>query len=154
MALDRFREIKAISQVEMDLCFLGMIDESIKPIKSASKTPKLYLVTNYNFSEISICQTAWLTIHEIVEVFGVYEEEIPHQINYLIPENESVGKGADAVISLVHNYFIFYDAVPNEMSIAHVNSIPRTEKEEIIMPEIMSASGLSLNRQWYLYNEV
>jgi hypothetical protein len=26
-------------------------------------------------------------------------------MNYLIQENESVGKGADAVISLVHHYF-------------------------------------------------
>ncbi|RIB16797.1 hypothetical protein C2G38_2038287 [Gigaspora rosea] len=64
-ALDRFCEIKAMSQSEMNLYFLGMIDGSIKGAKSISKVPKSYLVTNYNFSGVSICQPAWLIIHGI-----------------------------------------------------------------------------------------
>uniref|UniRef100_U9TR14 DUF7869 domain-containing protein n=1 Tax=Rhizophagus irregularis (strain DAOM 181602 / DAOM 197198 / MUCL 43194) TaxID=747089 RepID=U9TR14_RHIID len=40
-----------------------------------------------------------------VSIFGICEEAFPQQKNYLIQENENVGKGADAVISLVHHYF-------------------------------------------------
>lgn len=65
IALNRFREIKAMSQSEMNLCFLGIIDGSIKIAKSASKVPRSHLVTNYSFSGVSICQTAWLMIHGI-----------------------------------------------------------------------------------------
>ena len=67
IALNRFCEIKAMPQSEINLCFLGMIDGSIKITKSASKAPKpkSYLVTNYNFSGIPICQAAWLTIHGV-----------------------------------------------------------------------------------------
>ncbi|CAG8546246.1 1913_t:CDS:1 [Cetraspora pellucida] len=66
-ALNRFYKIKAMSQSEMNMYFLGMIDGSIKIPKSkyASKASKLYLVTSYNFSGASICQVAWLTIHGI-----------------------------------------------------------------------------------------
>ena len=54
-----------MSQSEMNLYFLEMIDRSIKSTKSATKAPKSYLVTTYNLSGISICQTARLTIHKI-----------------------------------------------------------------------------------------
>ncbi|RGB24601.1 hypothetical protein C1646_772843 [Rhizophagus diaphanus] len=40
-----------------------------------------------------------------VQVFGVCEDGTPRQVNYLIPEDENVGKGADITISLVHHYF-------------------------------------------------
>ncbi|CAG8687775.1 13943_t:CDS:2 [Gigaspora margarita] len=79
-ALDRFHEIKAMSQSEMNLCFLGMIDGSIKGAKSISKVPKSYLVTNYNFSEVSICQPAWLIIHEIGKT--KWEALCTHYQNY------------------------------------------------------------------------
>ncbi|KAF0530786.1 chaperonin: PROVISIONAL [Gigaspora margarita] len=40
-----------------------------------------------------------------VHLFGIYDDALPCQVNYLIKESELVGKGADTVISLVHNYF-------------------------------------------------
>ena len=39
------------------------------------------------------------------------------QINYLIEESQSVGKGADTVISLVHNYFELYGLGEREIII-------------------------------------
>ncbi|KAF0552575.1 chaperonin: PROVISIONAL [Gigaspora margarita] len=40
-----------------------------------------------------------------VHLFGICDDAFPRQVNYLIKESELVGKGADTVISLVHNYF-------------------------------------------------
>ena len=37
-------------------------------------------------------------------IFGVCCEAIPQQVNYLIEESFSTGKGANAVISMVHHY--------------------------------------------------
>ncbi|CAG8731847.1 1942_t:CDS:2, partial [Ambispora leptoticha] len=39
-----------------------------------------------------------------VHLFGICDDAFSRQINYLIKENELVGKGADTVISLVHNW--------------------------------------------------
>ena len=38
-------------------------------------------------------------------IFGVMCEAIPRQVNYLIDEASSVGKGANLIISMVHHYF-------------------------------------------------
>ncbi|CAG8460958.1 2697_t:CDS:2 [Scutellospora calospora] len=43
-----------------------------------------------------------------IQLFGICEDAFPIQKNYLIKEEESIGKGANAVISLVHNYFTFH----------------------------------------------
>ena len=41
-------------------------------------------------------------------IFGVMCEGIPHQVNFLIDEAVSVGKGANATISYVHYYLEHY----------------------------------------------
>ena len=38
-------------------------------------------------------------------IFGVCCEAIPHQINYLIDEAVDMGKGANAIVSMLHHYF-------------------------------------------------
>lgn len=38
-------------------------------------------------------------------IFGIMNEAIPRQVNYLIDEAVSVGKGANSTISYVHHYF-------------------------------------------------
>ncbi|CAG8589852.1 19669_t:CDS:2 [Cetraspora pellucida] len=64
-ALNRYREIKAMSQIESNFCFLGMIDASVRFGMLNNGTSKTYLTTNYNFSGISVCQNAWLIIYGI-----------------------------------------------------------------------------------------
>ena len=36
--------------------------------------------------------------------FGVHDERTNVQVNYLIDEEDSVGKGANVVVSMLHNY--------------------------------------------------
>ena len=38
-------------------------------------------------------------------IFGILCEAVPHQVNYLIDEAATVGKGANSTISYVHHYF-------------------------------------------------
>lgn len=38
-------------------------------------------------------------------IFGVMCEATPRQVNYLIDEASSVGKGANSTISMIHHYF-------------------------------------------------
>ena len=38
-------------------------------------------------------------------IFGVCCEAIPRQINYLIDEAVDMGKGANAIVSMLHHYF-------------------------------------------------
>ena len=39
-------------------------------------------------------------------IFGVCCEAIPHQVNYLIDEAVEMGKGANAVVSMLHHFFL------------------------------------------------
>ena len=38
-------------------------------------------------------------------IFGVYCEAIPRQVNYLIDEAVDVGKGSNAIVSMLHHFF-------------------------------------------------
>jgi len=64
-AFNRYYEIKAMTQMESNFCFLGMIDASITTRTLSDRISKTYLTTTYYFCGISICQTAWLTIYGI-----------------------------------------------------------------------------------------
>ena len=46
----------------------------------------------------------FLTPHKCA-IFGVCCEAIPHQINYLIDEAVDMGKGSNAIVSMLHHYF-------------------------------------------------
>lgn len=50
-------------------------------------------------------------------LFGVCCEGIPRQINYLIDEAVSTGKGANATISYVHDFFISHGAGETDVQI-------------------------------------
>ncbi|CAG8727940.1 16942_t:CDS:2 [Cetraspora pellucida] len=98
-----------------------------------------------------------------VEVFGVCEEAMPWQINYLIPEDQSVVKGPNTVISLVHHYFATHGLVKvrksfnddeTEISVAKVSSIPKTKNNGLILSDVIVPQGINLERQWYLHEEV
>ena len=43
-------------------------------------------------------------------LFGICCEGIPRQVNYLIDEAVTTGKGANATISYVHDFFNFHEA--------------------------------------------
>ncbi|CAG8469364.1 16756_t:CDS:2, partial [Gigaspora margarita] len=64
-ALKRYQEMKAMSQNELNLCFLGIIDASMHATEFKNRIQKKYLTTKYKFEGISICQSAWYLIYDI-----------------------------------------------------------------------------------------
>ncbi|CAG8753343.1 20376_t:CDS:1 [Gigaspora margarita] len=64
-ALKRYQEMKAMSQNESNLCFLGIIDASMHATEFKNGIQKKYLTTKYKFEGISICQSAWYLIYDI-----------------------------------------------------------------------------------------
>ncbi|CAG8744318.1 7130_t:CDS:2 [Gigaspora margarita] len=64
-ALKRFQEMKAMTQYESSLCFLGIIDASMHVTEFKNGKPKTYLTTDYKFEGVTICQKAWYTIYDI-----------------------------------------------------------------------------------------
>ncbi|GES92034.1 hypothetical protein GLOIN_2v1777628 [Rhizophagus clarus] len=67
-----------------------------------------------------------------IQVFGICEDAFPIQRNYLIKEEESIGKGANAVISLVHNYFTLYEMGETELVI-HADNCARQNKNNAMI---------------------
>ncbi|PKY53653.1 hypothetical protein RhiirA4_547753 [Rhizophagus irregularis] len=73
-----------------------------------------------------------------IQVFGICEDAFSIQRNYLIKEEESIGKGANAVISFVHNYFRIYGLGETKLhGKLHVDYIPKLPIHS-----------------WFTYNEV
>ncbi|GES74104.1 hypothetical protein GLOIN_2v1777628 [Rhizophagus clarus] len=68
-----------------------------------------------------------------IQVFGICEDAFPIQRNYLIKEEESIGKGANAVISLVHNYFTLYGMGETELVIHADNCTGQNKNNAMIM---------------------
>ncbi|CAG8811979.1 38128_t:CDS:2, partial [Gigaspora margarita] len=53
-ALKRFQEMKALTQSELSLCFLGIINVSMHTTEFKDGTPKAYLTIKYKFGDIII----------------------------------------------------------------------------------------------------
>ncbi|CAG8573008.1 16341_t:CDS:2, partial [Dentiscutata heterogama] len=47
-----------------------------------------------------------------------------------------------------------FDGYETEISIARVSSIPKTKNRGLILPDIIPPRGISLEREWYLYEEI
>ncbi|CAG8837724.1 18614_t:CDS:2, partial [Gigaspora margarita] len=56
---------ESITQNEVSLYFLEIIDASMHTTEFKNGMPKVYLTTNYKFKGVSICQKAWYTIYDI-----------------------------------------------------------------------------------------
>ncbi|CAG8837344.1 4573_t:CDS:2, partial [Gigaspora margarita] len=65
VALKRFQEMKELTQNEVSLYFLKIIDTSMHTTEFKNGMPKAYLTINYKFKRVSICQKAWYTIYDI-----------------------------------------------------------------------------------------
>src|SRR5688572_16746690 len=68
-------------------------------------------------------------------IFGIMAEGLPKQVNYLIDEAVSCGKGANVVISLIHHYFKNYGL---------------GEKTVILNADNCSGQNKNLAMLWYL----
>ncbi|CAG8786333.1 1555_t:CDS:2, partial [Gigaspora margarita] len=55
----------AMSQNELNLYLLGIIDASMHATEFKNRIQKKYLTTKYKFEDISICQSAWYLIYDI-----------------------------------------------------------------------------------------
>ncbi|CAB4381099.1 unnamed protein product [Rhizophagus irregularis] len=108
-----------------------------------------------------------------VQVFRVCEDAFPRQVNYLIKEEESVGKGADVTEFLTnyfknvpsilkqHHFFFSKDKIGSvEISETvdgerHLIDIRKSNmKKPSGFPCEISSKGLSIERQWYLYEQI
>ncbi|CAG8802773.1 20075_t:CDS:2 [Gigaspora margarita] len=65
LALNRFKEIKAMSISESNFFFLGIIHANIRKPELVDGTPKSRMTTKYSFEGTEICQEAWFLIHGI-----------------------------------------------------------------------------------------
>ncbi|RGB22609.1 hypothetical protein C1646_775819, partial [Rhizophagus diaphanus] len=78
-----------------------------------------------------------------IQVFGICEDAFPIQQNYLIKEEESIGKGANAVISFVHNYFSLHGLGETKLVIHADNCAGQNKNNAMIMYLVWRvASGL------------
>ncbi|CAG8761821.1 38199_t:CDS:2 [Gigaspora margarita] len=68
IALSRFLKIKAMSNTESNVYFLGMIDTSAKEDNLVNGISKVNLTTNYIFNQKKICQKACIEAKEIKEI--------------------------------------------------------------------------------------
>ncbi|RIB11924.1 hypothetical protein C2G38_2202169 [Gigaspora rosea] len=68
----------------------------------------------------------------IISIFGICEEAFPQQTNYLIKENEYVGKGANIVISIIQHYFENH-GFGEKFVVIHADNCPEQNKNNIMI---------------------
>ena len=66
------------------------------------------------------------------EVFGVCCEGSRTQVNYLIDEGESIGKGANAIISYVHHYLETYSVGERDLQLQADNCVGQNKNYSMI----------------------
>ena len=67
-----------------------------------------------------------------VQVFGIANEALKMQHNYLNPESSTIGKGSDSVISFLHHYFEKY-GVGEKTVILHADNCGGQNKNRYVM---------------------
>ena len=65
-------------------------------------------------------------------IFGVCNEGLPRQVNYLIDEQYDTGKGANTVVSLLH-HFLEHHALGEEELELHADNCVGQNKNNIVM---------------------
>lgn len=66
------------------------------------------------------------------QLFGVCNEARCEQVNYLIDENDIVGKGANSVVSMVHHY-LEANALPSQELLLHADNAVGQNKNNCVM---------------------
>ena len=65
-------------------------------------------------------------------IFGVCSEAVPRQVNFLIDESVDVGKGANAVVSMLH-YFFEHHSLGEEHVHLHADNCVGQNKNNIVV---------------------
>lgn len=73
----------------------------------------------------------FLTPHKC-QLFGICSEANAEQVNYLIDENDAPGKGANCVVSLVHNYLEKW-SLSGEQLMLHADNAVGHNKNNTVM---------------------
>lgn len=71
------------------------------------------------------------------QLFGITNEAKGEQVNYLIDESDSVGKGANAVVSLVHHYLESHISSPNQQLLFNADNCVGQNKNNCLMQYLM-----------------
>ena len=79
-----------------------------------------------------------------VQLFGIHAEGVSRQVNYLIDEASSVGKGANVVISLVHHFLATYGVGEANLQL-HADNCSGQNKNNHMMRYLMWRVATGLN---------
>ena len=63
-------------------------------------------------------------------IFGVMCEDVPHQVNYLIDEAATIGKGANATISYIHHFFSHHGLGETDVHLHADNCVGQKTKQK------------------------
>ena len=66
------------------------------------------------------------------QIFGVCCEAKSEQVNFLIDENDNLGKGANCVVSMVHHYLQTYSSHGQEL-LLHADNAVGQNKNNVMM---------------------
>jgi len=70
-------------------------------------------------------------------IFGVCCEGIPRQVNYLIDEASSTGKGANTVISLLHHFLAHHALGEHELSLHADNCLGQNKNNMALQVQLL-----------------
>ena len=79
-----------------------------------------------------------------VQLFGIHAEGVSRQVNYLIDEASSVGKGANLVISLLHHFLATYGVGEANLRL-HADNCSGQNKNNHMMRYLMWRVATGLN---------
>lgn len=112
--------------------------ECVEEIKSNPHSPKIVHVSfdyaqqiHFPSSPQQVGPLYFLTPRKC-QLFGVCSESHMSQVNYLIDENDSPGKGANAVISMVHHYLEFKISACQHLLIHADNAVGQNKNNAVL----------------------
>ena len=124
---------KQEQQVYNEECLYSTLELKINPT-----CPKLTHISfdyaqqlHYSSSSQQVGPLNFLTPRKC-QLFGVACEALGEQVNYLIDEGDSIGKGANAVVSLVHHYLQSHTS-SNQQLLIHADNCVGHNKNNCVM---------------------
>ncbi|XP_052218067.1 uncharacterized protein LOC127835668 [Dreissena polymorpha] len=143
-ATDSFRNHILLAQKERDV-----YNDCIRKSKEANEGPDRYVHFTFDFSQnVSLPhysrQIGWLYFLTLrkVQIFGVRVDSIPRQLNFLIDEDQTIGKdgktshGPDAVLSMLDWALQNYESDAYTCSV-HADNCPGQNKNRYVLGYFM-----------------
>ena len=128
----------------------------VEEIKSNPQSPKLVHVSfdyaqqiHFPSSPQQVGPLYFLTPRKC-QLFGVCSESHMSQVNYLIDENDHTGKGANAVISMVHHYLEFMINPCQHLLIHADNAVGQNKNNTVLAWRVMTGLNRTIQLSFML----